>query len=147
MSEYVGSFGVTRYVGAGEGRDIKYDSSAKPAEGMRNFIEVVVDENGPVANVGEGFGNGQAYIPAGAIVTAAYLLTEAKGKAENVVLSLVKKDGLDSITLLNAFTPDDNSVNVVAAGDAVGARMNEDRYVSSTGIKTGLKAKAVIEFI
>ena len=147
MSEYVGSFGVTRYVGAGEGRDAKYDSSAKPAEGMRNFIEVVVDENGPVANVGTGFGNGQAYIPAGAVVTAAYLLTEVKGSAANVTLSLVKKDGTDSKALLAAATPTgDNSVNA-AAGAVIGTRMAEDRYVVSGGTKTGLKAKAVIEFI
>lgn len=147
MSEYVGSFGVTRYVGAGEGRDVKYDSSAKPAEGMRNFIEVVVDENGPVANVGTGFGNGQAYIPAGAVVTAAYLLTEVKGSAANVTLSLVKKDGADAKALLAAATPTgDNSVNA-AAGEAIGTRMAEDRYVVSGGTKTGLKAKAVIEFI
>ena len=147
MIEYVGSFGVTRYVGAGEGRDVKYDSSAKPAEGMRNFIEVVVDENGPVANVGTGFGNGQAYIPAGAVVTAAYLLTEVKGSAANVTLSLVKKDGTDSKALLAAATPTgDNSVNA-AAGAAIGTRMAEDRYVISGGTKTGLKAKAVIEFI
>lgn len=147
MSEYVGSFGVIRYVGAGEGRDVKYDSSAKPAEGMRNFIEVVVDENGPVANVGKGFGNGQAYIPAGAVVTAAYLLTEVKGSDTNVTLSLVKKDGTDAIALLAEATPtSDNSVNA-AAGAVIGTRMAEDRYVVSEGTKTGLKAKAVIEFI
>lgn len=147
MSEYVGSFGVTRYVGAGEGRDVKYDSSAKPAEGMHNFIEVVVDENGPAANVGTGFGNGQAYIPAGAVVTAAYLLTEVKGSAANVTLSLVKKDGTDPKALLAAATPTgDNSVNA-ASGDVIGTRMAEDRYVISSGTKTGLKAKAVIEFI
>lgn len=147
MSEYVSTFGVTRYVGAGEGRDTKYDASAKPAEGMRNFIEVVVDENGPVANKGEGYGNGQACVPAGSVITDAYLLTEVKGSAAGVTLSLVKQDGSDAKALLAATTPTgDNSVNK-AAGAVIGTRVAEDRYVVSGGTKTGLKAKLVIEFI
>lgn len=147
MSEYVSKYGVTRYVGAGEGRDVKYDASAKPAEGMRNFIEVVVDENGPVANKGTGFGKGQACVPAGAVVTDAYLLTESKGSAAGVTLSLVKADGTDGKALLAATTPAaDNSVNK-CAGAAVGTRMDVDRYVTSAGTKTGLKAKLVLEFI
>lgn len=147
MSKYVSTFGVTRYVGVGEGRDVNYDASAKPAEGMRNFIEVVVDEKGPVANKGEGFGNGQACVPAGAVITDAYLLTEEKGAAAGLTLSLVKVDGTDSKALLAATTPaGDNSVNK-CAGAVIGTRMAEDRYVTSAGTKTGLKAKLVIEFI
>ena len=48
MGEYISSFGVTRTVGRGEGRDELYDASAKPALGAHNVIEVVVDEKGPV---------------------------------------------------------------------------------------------------
>lgn len=147
MSEYVGSFGVIRHVGLGEGRDVKYSASAKPAEGMTNFIEVVVDENGPVANVGEGFGNGQACVPAGAVVVDAYLLTEVKGSASGISLSLVNKDGTDSVVLGSGLTPaGDNSVNH-CEGAVIGTRLTADKYVTATGTRTGLKAIVKIEYI
>lgn len=147
MSEYVGSFGVVRQVGAGEGRDVKYDVSAKPSLGMTKFLEVIVDENGPVANVGTGFGKDGAFLPAGAVVADAYLLTEVKGSAANVAINLVKKDGSSAVALLAATTPTgDNSVNK-AAGAAIGTRLAEDRYFTSAGTKTGLKAKLVVEYI
>lgn len=147
MSEYVGSFGVVRQVGAGEGRDVKYDVAAKPALGLTKFLEVTVDENGPVANKGTGYGRDGAYIPAGAVVVDAYLLTEVKGSAANVAINLVKKDGSSAVALLAATTPTgDNSVNK-AAGAAIGTRLAEDRYFTSAGTKTGLKAKLVVEYI
>lgn len=147
MSEYVGSFGVVRQVGAGEGRDVKYDVSAKPSLGMTKFLEVIVDENGPVANVGTGFGKDGAFLPAGAVVAGAYLLTEVKGSAAGVTVSLVKKDGTSSVALLGETTPaGDNAVDQ-AAGAAIGTRLAEDRYFTSAGTKTGLKAKLVVEYI
>ena len=147
MGKYTGSFGLTRFVGAGEGRDELYDASAKPAVGMTNFIEVVVDEKGPVANDGTKFGNGQAYIPAGSVITAAYVLTEVKGSASGVTIDLVKKDGTGTVALLGAFTPaGNNSVNV-AAGAALNTRVAENMYVKAGGTRTGMKAKLVIEFI
>lgn len=146
MGKYKSSFGITRIVGRGEGRDELYDASAKPAEGMRNFIEVVVDEKGPAANAISGYGRDAAYIPAGSVITSAYLLTEVAGSAAGVTLSLVKKDGTDSKALLAAATPTDGSVNE-CKGAAVGTRVAEDRYVSAGGTRTGLKAKVVIEFI
>lgn len=147
MAEYVGSFGIARISGRDLGRDVKYDVSAKPALGMTKFLEVIVDENGPVANVGTGFGKDAVAIPAGAVVADAYLLTEVKGAAANVAISLVKKDGSDSVALLGATTPaGDNAVNQ-AEGAAIGTRLAEDRYFTSTGTKTGLKAKLVVEYI
>ena len=147
MGNYVDDFGVTRYVGRGEGRDTLYDASAKPAIGPRNFIEVEVNENGPKANTGTSFGNGQAYIPAGAVVVAGTLLTEVKGSAAGVTLDLVKKDGTGTVALLAAATPaGDNSVTE-CAGAVIGSRVSEDMYVTSGGTKTGLKAKLVLEYI
>lgn len=147
MGKYTGSFGLTRFVGAGEGRDELYDASAKPAVGMTNFIEVVVDEKGPVANDGTKFGNGQAYIPAGSVITAAHVLTEVKGSAASVTIDLVKKDGTGTVSLFEAFTPSgDNSVNN-AAGAALNTRVAENMYVKAGGTRTGMKAKLVVEFI
>lgn len=147
MGKYTGSFGLTRFVGAGEGRDELYDASAKPAVGMTNFIEVVVDEKGPVANDGTKFGNGQAYIPAGSVITDAYVLTEVKGSAAGVTIDLVKKDGTGTVSLFGAFTPaGDNSANN-AEGAALQTRVAEDMYVKAGGTRTGMKAKLVVEFI
>lgn len=147
MGKYTGSFGLTRFVGAGEGRDELYDASAKPAVGMTNFIEVVVDEKGPVANDGTKFGNGQAYIPAGSVITDAYVLTEVKGSAASVTIDLVKKDGTGTVALFGAFTPTgDNSTNK-AAGAALNTRVAENMYVKAGGTRTGMKAKLVVEFI
>ena len=147
MGKYTGSFGLTRFVGAGEGRDELYNASAKPAEGLSNFIEVVVDEKGPAANDGTKFGNGQAYIPAGAVIISAYVLTEVKGSASDVTIDLVKKDGTGTVSLFGAFTPaGDNSANN-AEGAALNTRVAENMYVKAGGTRTGLKAKLVIEYI
>ena len=147
MAEYVGSFGITRISGRDLGRDAKYDVAAKPALGLTKFLEVTVDENGPVANVGTGFGKDAVALPAGAVVVDAYLLTEVKGSAANVAINLVKKDGSSAIALLAATTPaGDNSVDQ-AEGAALQTRLEEDRYFTSTGTKTGLKAKLVVEYI
>ena len=147
MGKYTGSFGLTRFVGAGEGRDELYDASAKPAVGMTNFIEVVVDEKGPVANDGTKFGNGQAYIPAGSVITAAYVLTEVKGSAASVTIDLVKKDGTGTVSLYGAFTPAGNNAVNTAAGAALNTRVAENMYVKAGGTRTGMKAKLVVEFI
>lgn len=147
MGNYIGSFGIERQLGRGEGRDEKYNASAKPALGLTKTVEVVVDEHGPVANKGTGYGRDGAYIPAGAVVVDAYLLTEVKGSASGVVVNLVKKDGSAAIELLGATTPaGDKSVNQ-AEGAALQTRLEEDRYFASTGTKTGLKAKLVVEYI
>jgi len=148
MGSYVSDFGVVRYVGRGEGHDEKYDASAKPALGVHNFVEVTVDDNGPVANVGTGFGNGQAMIPAGAVVLKAVLLTDVKGSASGVAFTLVKKDGTSGVALLASCTPSgNNSVNESADEAAIGTRLAEDRYIASTGTRTGMKAKLIVEYI
>lgn len=147
MGKYTGSFGLTRFVGAGEGRDELYDASAKPAVGMTNFIEVVVDEKGPAANDGTKFGNGQAYIPAGAVITSAYVLTEVKGSAAGVTIDLVKKDGTGTVSLFGAFTPAGDNASNSADGDALNTRVAENMYVKAGGTRTGMKAKLVVEFI
>lgn len=148
MGEYNSTFGVSRYVGRGEGRDAKYDASAKPALGVSNFIEVTVDDNGPVANKGSGFGKGQAYIPAGAVVLKATLLVEKKGSASGVAFGLVKADGSSSSALLASVTPSANNTVYTSDDEAsIGTRLAEDRYVVSTGTRTGIKAKLLVEYI
>lgn len=143
MSSWISDFGVVQYNGLGEGHDELYDSSAKPSDGTFNHIEVVVNENGPVPNVGTGYGNGQACVPAGALIKEAVLLVEVAGSAANVTLSLVKKDGTDPVALLAAITPTNGSATV-CAGDAIGKIYGEDRYVKVGGTTTGLKAKLVL---
>ena len=147
MGNYIGSFGIERQLGRGEGRDEKYNASAKPALGLTKTVEVVVDEHGPVANKGTGYGRDGAYIPAGAVVTDAYVLTEVKGSAAAVTIDLVKKDGTGAVSLFGAFTPaGDNSANN-ADGDALQTRVAEAMYVKAGGTRTGMKAKLVIEYI
>ena len=144
MSSWISDFGVVQYNGLGEGRDEKYDAAAKPSDGTFNHIEVVVDENGPLPNKGEGYGNGAACVPAGALIKEAVLLVETKGSAASVKLDLVKKDGTDPIALLAATTPSGNDVAVTCAGTAIGKIYGEDRYVKVGGTTTGLKAKLVL---
>lgn len=148
MSEYISQFGVKRTVGRGEGRDKKYDSSAKPAEGLHNFLEVVVDENGPVANVGEEYGNGQAKIPAGSVVTWANVLVDAdSADANDISLSLVKKDGTDPLALFTNVALVKGGHVDVAGNEAAIKRVAEDRYVKVEGDRPGLKATLYVEFI
>ena len=146
MGEYVSTFGVLRQYGRGEGFDAKYDAAAKPSLGAVKAIEVTVDANGPVPNVGTGYGRDAAYLPKGAVVIDGSLLTEVAGEAAGVTLSLVKKDGSGAVELLGAATPADNSTNR-CEGAAIGTRLAEDMYVKAGGTRTGMKAKVVIEYI
>lgn len=144
MSSWISDFGVVQYNGLGEGHDELYDASAKPSDGTFNHLEVVVNENGPVPNVGTGYGNGQACVPAGAVIKSAVLVVEEAGSAASVTLSLVKQDGTDPVALLAATTPSGDGVAIAAAGTAVGKIYGEDRYVKVGGTTTGLKAKLVL---
>lgn len=145
MGSYISSFGVERQVGRGEGRDELYGVSAKPALGANNVLEVVVNDKGPMPNKGTGYGRDGAYVPAGALVVSATLLTESKGSASGVTISLVKKDGSDAQELLGSTEPEDNGA-AVAAGVAVGKRVAEDRYFKVGGTTTDLKAVLVVEY-
>ena len=146
MGEYVSTFGVLRQYGRGEGFDAKYDAAAKPSLGAVKAIEVTVDENGPMPNVGTGYGRDAAYLPAGAVVIDGSLLTDVKGAAANVTLSLVNKEGGDEVELMAAATPADNSTNR-CEGAVIGTRLAKDMYVKAGGTRTGMKAKVVIEYI
>lgn len=146
MSSWTDDFGVVNYNGLGEGRDEKYDASAKPSDGTFNHLEVVVDENGPLPNKGTGYGNGAQCIPAGSVIKEAKLIVEENGSADDVTLSLVKKDGSDSVALLAATDPADGTA-YDCAGTAIGKIYADDRYVKVGGTVTGLKAKLVITYM
>lgn len=146
MGEYISDFGITRYVGRGEGRDEKYDASAMPAEGTTNGIEVIVNANGPVPNKGTGYGNGQAKIPAGAVIGRSVLLTNKKGSASSIVLQLVKVDGSDAQAMNDAYTPVADG-EVLNANKLNGVRIAEDRFVKATGTLTGFEGKLIIEYV
>lgn len=143
MSEYVGTFGVTRRMGAGSGRDLKNDACAKPAEGAVNFIEVTVDANGPVANKGEGFGLETAYVPAGCKVVRATLNSYKGSITVTPVLCNAEGETLGNIS--TALT--------AAEGKTVTATSNIDAqdeigYVKVSELPTGdVKGKLLIEFI
>lgn len=147
MGEYVSAYGVTRQVGRGEGIDEKYGVSAKPALGERKFLEVVVDEKGPAANKGTGYGRDGQYVPGGSVVVSATLFVQTKGDAANVTIGLVKKDGTDTKALLAATTPASDGTIAIAAGAALNTLLAEDRYFTSGGTKTGLKATLLVEYI
>jgi len=146
MGSYVSDFGVVRYVGRGEGFDEKYDASALPALGGLNFIEVTLGENCPVPNVGTGYGNGQAKVPAGSLIGRSVLFVEKKGSASGIKVSLVKKDGSDAQDMIASTTPDADGV-AYNANLLNGTLVSEDRYVKISGTTTGLKGKLVIEFV
>lgn len=152
MSEYISKTfeGMRRYVGAGEGRDVKYTASAKPSLGLYKSIEVVVDANGPVPNLGAGFDNVQAHIPADATVTYAYIVSDADSKtAAGVTINLVKKDGSDPKVLFEGVTLNPGETLEVSEGVAGLLRDTKDaRYAhASAGLIAGLKAKLIIEYI
>ena len=141
---------MRRYVGAGEGRDVKYTASAKPSLGLYKSIEVVVDANGPVPNLGAGFDNVQAHIPANATVTYAYIVSANDSvQADDVTINLVKKDGSDPKALFDAVSLVPGETLEVADGAEGLLRDVEDaRYAhASAGLKAGLKAKLIIEYI
>ena len=146
MGEYISDFGIVRIVGRGEGRDEKYDASAMPAEGTTNGIEVVVNANGPVPNKGTGYGNGQAKIPAGAVIGRSVLLTNKKGSAASIVLQLVKVDGSDAQAMNDSYTPEADG-EVLNANKLNGVRIAEDRFVKATGTLTGFEGKLIIEYV
>ena len=146
MGEYTSSFGMIRKVGRGEARDAKYSATAKPALGMCNGIEVVVNADGPVPNVGTGYGNAQAKIPAGSVIGRSVLLANTKGSASAIVLSLVKADGSDAQAMNDAFTPEGDG-DVCNANKLNGVRIAEDRYVKASGTLTGFEGLLKIEFV
>lgn len=147
MGQYISDFGITRYVGRGEGRDEKYDASALPALGSTNAIEVVVTESCPTPNKGTGYGNGQAKIPAGAVIGRSVFLVDKKGSASAVVLSLVKVDGSDAQAMNDAYTPLADG-EVLNANKLNGVRIAEDRYVKISGSAlTGIEGKLIIEYV
>lgn len=147
MGEYIGSFGLQRFVGRGEGVDVKYDAAAKPSLGANKVIEVVVNEHGPVPNKGTGYGRDGAYVPAGAVVVGGRLIVDKKGSAANVKLELVKKDGSAGVELLAAVASLTDASTNEFAGAALNTVLAEDRYFKVSGTLTGLEAKAILEYI
>lgn len=161
MGEYVGSFGLVRYVGRGDGVDNLYDASAKPAEGMYNSIEVKINGEGIGPNVGSAYDRGQAYIPAGSVLGRVVLFVEKMGEAANIELSLVKKDGSDfreaikltasPLTLKDATTYECNNaegtqIPVVFENGKL-AKEQDNAYVKMGGTVKDLKGVLKIEFI
>lgn len=141
---------MRRYVGAGEGRDVKYTASAKPSLGLYKSIEVVVDANGPVPNLGAGFDNVQAHVPANATVTYAYIVSDKDSvQADAVTINLVKKDGSDPKALFEGVSLVPGETLEVADGvDGLLRDVEDARYAhASAGLIEGLKAKLIIEYI
>jgi hypothetical protein len=145
MGEYVGNFGLKRYVGRGEATSPLYNASAKPAEGMHNCIEVVLNAEGPVV---AGIDLMQAHIPAGAVVTRATILVDSENTASPITsISLVKKDGSDGKALFsNQALVAGKSVNAEANAEAL-IRYAEERYPVLDKAYAGLKGTLLIEYI
>lgn len=149
MGEYISTFGIRRYVGAGEGRDVKYDASAKPSLGLYKSIEVVVNGTGPVPNLGaKGYDGTQVAIPAGATVTYAYIVTDGKVSANGVTINLVEKDGnTGSVALFEGVNLVPGETLEVAEGAAAIKRFENAMYAKATGLVKDLDAKLIIEYI
>lgn len=159
MSEYISKTfeGMRRYVGAGEGRDVKYTASAKPALGLYNGIEVEVNATGPVPNLGEGYDKTQAYIPAGSKIECAHLKLR-KVVDGNLTFKLVGKAGntlgtFDVVAVLAADAKREaNGSAIVAAYDVegegvLGKVFGEDAYVSATGLAEGIEGILLVDYI
>lgn len=147
MGEYVSTFGVRRYVGEGEGRDAKYDASVKPSLGLYKSVEIVVNGDGPVPNLGAGYDGTQPAIPAGATVTYAYIVVGKESATANVSVSLVNKAGGDALALFNAVDLNAGETVEVSEGAAALKQIGEDRYAKATGLVKDLDAKLIIEYI
>jgi hypothetical protein len=147
MGEYVSTFGVRRYVGEGEGRDVKYDASVKPSLGLYKSVEIVVNGDGPVPNLGAGYDGTQPAIPAGATVTYAYIVVGKESATANVSVSLVNKAGGDALALFNAVDLNAGETVEVSEGAAALKQIGEDRYAKATGLVKDLDAKLIIEYI
>lgn len=147
MGEYVGNFGLKRYVGRGEATSPLYDASAKPAEGMHNFIEVVLNEEGPVV---AGIDLMQAHIPAGAVVTRATILVDGKNTATPITsIKLVKADKPEDdakALFSNQALVAGKSVNAEANAEAL-IRYDKERYPVLDKAYAGLKGTLLIEYI
>lgn len=150
-NSYVDSFGMIHYLGVGSGRDELCDASAKPDCGLTKHLEIIVDANGPVENVGSSFGRGAACLPKGAYVTNAYLETIVKGSASGITVNMVRANGTDAQVLFAATTPAGNAtvdvVNTTDAANVISVIFPEDRYVKVGGTRTGYKGKLHLEFI
>lgn len=147
MGEYVSTFGVRRYVGKGEGRDAKYDASVKPSLGLYKSVEIVVNGDGPVPNLGAGYDGTQPAIPAGATVTYAYIVVGKESATANVSVELVNKAGGDALALFNAVDLNAGETVEVSEGAAALKQLGEDRYAKATGLVKDLDAKLIIEYI
>lgn len=147
MGEYVSTFGVRRYVGEGEGRDAKYDASVKPSLGLYKSVEIVVNGDGPVPNLGAGYDGTQPAIPAGATVTYAYIVVGKESATANVSVSLVNKAGGDALALFEAVDLNAGETVEVSEGAAALKQIGEDRYAKATGLVKDLDAKLIIEYI
>lgn len=147
MGEYVSTFGVRRYVGKGEGRDVKYDASAKPSLGLYKSVEVVVNGTGPVPNLNGGYDGTQAAVPAGATVTYAYIVVGKESATANVTVSLVNKAGAGELSLFGATDLVAGETVEVSEGAAALKQLDEAMFAKATGLVDGLDAKLIIEYI
>ena len=144
--------GVRRYLGAGEGRDVKYDAVIKPSLGLYKSMEVVINETGPVPNLGaKGFDGTQPAIPAGSTVTYAYIVTNGTVTANGVTIKLVEKDG-DAVegakTLFEGVNLVPGETLEVSEGADGLDRLAVDMYAYATaGLVKDLDAKLIIEYI
>lgn len=140
--------GVRRYLGAGEGRDVKYDAVIKPSLGLYKSMEVVINETGPVPNLdAKGFDGTQPAIPAGATVTYAYIVVGDKSADATVTVNLVNKAGKDDLVLFNAVDLKAGETVEVSEGAAALKQLGEARYAKATGLVKDLDAKLIIEYI
>ena len=126
MGKYKGTFGLTRYVGAGEGTCKEYDVSAKPAEGMYNFLEVLVNGVLPTA---ENLNTDQARLPKGAVVKEVVLVSR-KGNLSGITVNAVKEDGSSAEALASALAANEGEAKSAEVEDKTFA---EDRFIACTG--------------
>jgi hypothetical protein len=160
---YISSFGVPRYVGAGEGEELKNRSDIVteylfPVK--RVITEIDYDKLGlPDGNTlvtgNNGFARGIAAIPAGALVVSATLYVTGAGAdgTATVDVGLEEKDGtpIDADGLVDGATI--AAGTKTGAGALVGTVLDDEGYVVAaiaTGTAAnfaGLKGWLVVEYV
>lgn len=146
MGNYTGTFGLKRYVGAGEGTCKEYDVSAKPAEGMYNFLEILI--NGELPQT-KNLRTDQACIPAGAVVKEVTLVTR-EGSINISDFGTSKADGEESATLITDLTAIKGNASTKEVEDKVFA---DDRYIYAYGTASetekgkGVYGSILVKFI
>lgn len=160
---YIGSFGIPRYVGAGEGQELinrsdivtEYLFPVKRIITEIDFDKLGLPDGNTLVTGNNGFARGIASVPKGALVVSAKLYFTAAGAdgTKTIDVGLEQKDG----TVIDADGLVDGAVITAGvktgAGALIGTALTSDGYVVATKATgdaddfKGLKGWLVVEYV